>query len=312
MFRVKIKPEVFLSSNKNIIFNKILVTGSDEPLIYYVKNFIIENFKKRNFFIDVSNSYNDSSMGNLFSEKKTLFVLSDYPTNKEITPEKSDYKSILVASPNGKKTNLIKTKLSKDRGSLVIECYSLNRSSKENTLKNYIEKNNLTLSNDVFWYVVDNFDNNYVIFIKQLQMLSLFNSEVSLVSDVEKITFIDNKIEINKIFFNIFKENKILTNSFNKSINSLSDFYIFLNSTKTYLEIIKNSDNRDVALYNFPKYLFAEKDVFLTIYKKTNKDKLIKIYQNLSKAELLTRQNSDLYLIVGLRFFLNLKKIIIS
>ena len=129
---------------------------------------------------------------------------------------------------------------------------------------------------------------------------------------MKKITYVDNKIEINKIFFNIFKENKILTNTFNKSINSLSDFYIFLNSTKTYLEIIKNSNDRDAALYNFPKYLFAEKDVFLTIYKKTNKDKLIKIYQNLSKAELLTRQNSDLYLIVGLRFFLNLKKIITS
>jgi hypothetical protein len=309
---VKIKPEVFLSSNKDIIFNKILVTGSDESFIFYVKNFIVEEFKKKNFFIDVSNNYNGGAMGNLFSENKTLFVLSDFPANEEINPKGLGDKSILVASPNGKKTNLIKTKLSKDRESLVIECYSLNKSSKENTLKNYIEKNNLTLSNDVFWYVVDNFDNNYVIFIKQLQVLSLFNKEVSLISDVEKIIFIDNKIEINKIFFNIFKENKILTNSFNKSINSLSDFYIFLNSIKTYLEIIKKSNDRDAALYNFPKYLFAEKDIFLTIYKKTNKDKLIKIYQNLSKAELLTRQNSELYLVIGLRFFLNLKKIITS
>jgi hypothetical protein len=309
---VKIKPEVFLSSNKNIIFNKILVTGSDESFISYVKNFIIEEFKKRDFFIDVSNNYNNGSMGSLFSENKTLFVLSDFPANKEINPEWLGDKSILVASPNGKKTNLIKTKLSKDSESLVVECYSLSRSSKENTLKNYIEKNNLTLSNSVFWYVVDSFDNNYVIFIKQLQMLSLFNKEISLISDVEKITFIENKIEINKIFFNIFKENKILTNTFNKNINSLSDFYIFLNSTKTYLEIIKNSNDRDAALYNFPKYLFAEKDVFLTIYKKTNKDKLIKIYQNLSKIELLIRQSPGLYLIVGLRFFLNLKKIITS
>ena len=309
---MKIKPEVFLNSNKNIIFNKILVTGSDESFIYYVKNFIVEGFKKRGFFIDVSNNYNEGSMGNLFSEKKTLFVLSDFPTNKEINHEELGDKSILVASPNGKKTNLIKTKLSKDRESLVVECYSLNRSSKENTLKNYIEKNNLTLSSNVFWYVVDNFDNNYVIFIKQLQMLSLFNKEISLISDVEKITFIDNKIEINKIFFKIFKENKILTNTFNKSINSLSDFYIFLNSTKTYLEIIKNSNDKDAALYNFPKYLFAERDVFLTIYKKTNKDKLIKIFKNLSKVELLVRQNSELYIIIGLRFFLNLKKIITS
>jgi len=309
---VKIKPEAFLNSQTNIVFNKILVCGSDESFISYVKNFIIENFKKKGFFVDVSNNYNDGSIGNLFSENKTLFVLSDFPTNKEITNQNSDNKSVLVASPNGKKTNVIKAKLAKEKESLVLECYSLNRNSKESVLKNYIELNNLSLSNDVFWYVVDNFDNNYVIFIKQLQMLSLFDKKINLISDIEKITFVDNKIEINKIFFNIFKENKILSNAFNKSINSLSDFYIFLNSTKSYLEIIKNSNNREAALYNFPKYLFAEKDAFLTIYKKTNKDKLVKIYKNLSKAELLTRKNPELFLLIGLRFFLNLKKIITS
>ena len=309
---MKIKAEVFLSSKKNILFNKILVTGLDESLISYVKNFIIEDFKKRSFFVDVSNNYNDGSIGNLFSEKKTLFVLSDFPTSKEITNQDLDNKSILVALPNGKKTNAIKSKLAKDKESLVVECYSLSRNSKENTLKNYIGVNNLTLSNEVFWYVVDNFDSNYVIFIKQLQMLSLFDKEINLISDVEKITFVDNKIEINKIFFIIFKENKIVTNAFNKSINSFSDFYIFLNSIKSYLEIIKNSSDIETALYNFPKYLFAEKEVFLTIYKKINKDKLKKIYKSLSKAELLIRQNSELYLVIGLRFFLNLKKIVTS
>jgi hypothetical protein len=85
-----------------------------------------------------------------------------------------------------------------------------------------------------------------------------------------------------------------------------------LNSTKSYLEIIKNSGDRESALYNFPKYLFSEKDIFLTIYNKTNKDKLMKIYKNISKVELLVRQNTGLYLIIGLRFFLNLKKIITS
>lgn len=309
---MKIKPEALLTSKKNLAFNKILITGSDESFITYIKNFIVESFKKRNFFIDVSNNYNSNSLGSLFSENKTLFVLSDFPTNKETIFSESKNQSVLVASPNGKKTNAIKSALAKNKDCLVIECYSLNRSAKEITLKNYIETNNLSLSNDVFWYVIENFDNNYVIFIKQLQMLSLFNNRINLISDIEKITFVDNKIEINKIFFNVFKESKILTTTFNKSINSLSDFYIFLNSTKSYLEIIKNSNDRESALYNLPKYLFAEKDVFLTIYNKINKNKLIKIYKSLSKVELLVRQHSELYLIIGLRFFLNLKKIITS
>ncbi len=309
---MKIKPEVFLSSKNNIDFSKILITGSDESFIAYVKNFVIKGFKKRGFFVDISDNYKGGLMGSLFSENKTLFVLSDFPTNKATPDTSPDNESVLVASPNGKKTNTIKSTLTKDKNSLVVECYSLNRNSKEKILKNCVEENGLSLSNEVFWYVVENFENNYVIFIKQIQMLSLFNKRIDFVSDVEKITFVENKIEINKIFFNIFKNKKILTNAFNKSINSLSDFYIFLNSTKLYLEIIKNSNNSESALSNFPKYLFAEKEVFLTVYKKTNKDKLIKIYKNLSKVELLARQNPELYLIIGLRFFLNLKKIIIS
>ena len=309
---MKIKPEVFLGSQKNITFNKILITGSDESFIDFVKNYIIEDFKRRSFFIDLSNNFNSDSMGSLFSDNKTLFVLSSFPTDKESDLLISNNQSILVTSPNGKKINAIKSKLIKSKESLVIECYLLNRNSKEHTLKNYIEANDLTLSNDVFWYVVDNFDSNYVIFIKQLEMLCLFNKKINLISDIEKISFVDNKIEINKIFFDIFKGNKILTNVFNNSINSISDFYIFLNSTKLYLDIIKNSGDKESALYNFPKYLFAEKDVFLTIYSKTSKDKLIKIYKNLSRVELLIRQNSELYSILGLRFFLNLKKIITS
>ena len=309
---MKIRPEVFLASKKEISFSKILVTGSDEVYISYVKKFIIERFKKKNFYIDLSNNLNGDSIGSLFSEKKTLFVMSDFPKKKEIAVPELNDQIILVASTNGKKTNAIKFELIKQKGSLVIECYSLNRGSKENVLKNYIEENKLAISSDVFWYVVENFDNNYVILKKQLQMLSLFNKNINLISDIEKITFVDNKIEINKIFFNVFKENQILTKAFNKSINSLSDFYIFLNSTKSYLEIIKNSGDKESALYNFPKYLFAEKDIFLKIYSKTNRNKLIKIYKNISKAELLIRRNSELYSIIGLRFFLNLKKIITS
>ena len=309
---MKIKPEVFLNSKSSIDFSRILVTGSDESFIDHVKNFIIKDFKKRNFYVDVSNNYKDGLLGDLFSEKKTLFVLSDFPTNKEGVFSDLNDQSFLIASPNGKKTNVVKSKIVNDKKSLVIECYSLIRSSKENILKNYIQSNDLILSNDVFWYVVENFENNYVIYIKQLHMLSLFNKRIDLISNIEKITFVENKIEINKVFFNVFRDNKILTNTFNKSINSLSDFYIFLNSTKLYLEIVKNSKNSESALYSFPKYLFAEKEIFLKIYKKTNKDKLIQIYKSFSKVELLVRQNSELYLTIGLRFFLNLKKIITS
>ena len=100
---MKIKPEVFLGSQKNIAFNKILITGSDESFIAFVKNYIIEDFKRRSFFIDLSNNFNSGSLGSLFSDNKTLFVLSNFPTDKESGLLISNSQSVLVTSPNGKK-----------------------------------------------------------------------------------------------------------------------------------------------------------------------------------------------------------------
>ena len=49
---------------------------------------------------------------------------------------------------------------------------------------------------------------------------------------------------------------------------------------------------KDDALKKFPKYLFAEKDIFLKIYK-TNKGKQRRIYKNLFRAEKMARTNPD-------------------
>ncbi len=310
---MKIKPENLLNNRGGIYYKKILITGSDESLMSYVKDFVISNFKTRNFFIDFSGDHDSGVVGNLFSEKKTLFLLSDFPVNKnsfDIKKPKDHY--ALIFSPNGKKTNAIKAEFTKLKEALVVECYTLNRKSKEFVLSCFIKDNNMLLSSDVFYYIIDSFENNYVPFIRQLQTLALFNNKIDLVSDVDKIIFVENKIELNKIFFNIFKNNKLLTSAFNKSINSTSDFYIFLNSTKLYLEIIRGSSDKEAALARFPRYLFVEKDIFLKIYCQLSKDKLLKIYKSLLKVELLVRKHSDLYLVIGLRFFLNLKKIIIS
>ena len=74
---------------------------------------------------------------------------------------------------------------------------------------------------------------------------------------------------------------------------------------------VGNAKKED-ALAAFPRYLFNEKDIFLKIYKQLDKKKIIKIYKNIMKVELLLRKNSGLYFIIGLRFLLNTKKIIIS
>jgi hypothetical protein len=310
---MKIRPEILLNNNSDFFYNKILVTGSDESFINYMREHIIKFFKNKNYFIDLSGNYNRDLVGDLFSKKKVLFVLKEYSSKKEKFENTSlENQSVLIASPNGKKNNTIKSDFSNSNNSLIIDCYPLNRKSKELTLRQYVDKNNIDLSNDIFWYIIENFDNQYVLFIQQLKALNLLGGRIDSVDIIEKAVFIDNKIDLSKIFFNVLRSNKHLINIFNKNIYSQTDFYIFLNSLKSYLEIISSSNSKREVLLKFPRYLFAEKDVFMQIYSQLNKKKIFKIYKNISRVESLVRKNSSLYNIIGLRFLLNTKKIITS
>ena len=240
-------------------------------------------------------------------------MLKEYSSKKEGSENTSlDNQSVLIASPNGKKINTVKNNFSNSKNSLVIDCYPLNRKGKELTLRQYIDKNNIDLSNDIFWYIIENFDNQYVLFIQQLKTLNLLGGRIDSVDIIEKAVFIDNKIDLSKIFFNVLRSNKYLINIFNKNIYSQADFYIFLNSLKSYLEIISSSNSKEGVLLKFPRYLFAERDVFVQIYTQLNKKKIFEIYKNISRVESLVRKNSSLYNVIGLRFLLNTKKIITS
>lgn len=310
---MKIKPELLLIKNENIINRKILVTGSDESFISYVVEYVVKQFKNKKYFIDSSGDINKALVGDLFSEKKVLFIIKDYSPKKEIKEiSRNLNQSVLISSHNNKKINTLKTQFLKSKEDILIECYPLNRGAKEIVLRNFIEKNNIEISGDIFWYIIDTFENNYVLFVNQLHLLSFLNTKISSVTELEKVVYVENKIEIGKIFFHIFKKNNILVKVFKNNIFSQSDFYIFLNSLKLYLDIIRISSTKEDALSKFPKYLFGEKEVFIKIYNSLDKSKLVGIYSNILKAESLIRKNSNLYFIIGLRFLINTKKIITS
>lgn len=310
---MKIRAEALLIKNTGILYKKILVTGSDETFIKHIEQFILKKFKEQNYFIDNSGDINPNVFGGLFSEKKVLFLVNDFSSKTELLEKisKNDH-SVLISSSNNKKVNTIKSVFLNSKDMLLVECYPLNRKSKEAVLSGFTKKENLQISNDVFWYIVDFFNNDYVFFIKQLQTLSLFNKKIELIEEVERVVLLENKTEINKMFFHVFKNNKLIIKAFNENICSASDFYIFLNSLKLYLNIISNSSNIDVAQVKFPRYLFNEKEVFLKIYQSLNKKKITVIYKNILKAERLIRKNPSLYSAVSLRFFLNTKNIIFS
>ena len=309
---MKIKPEVLFSEKKEINFKKILVSGNDETLISFTTEYIINCFKKNLYFIDYSGDIKSGVMGNLFSKKKTLLYIKN-PTSKiNIAEHLNQDQHILVSSNTNKNINHLKLDFSKSKDSLAIDCYPLNRAGKELVIKEFIKTNKMKISTEVYWYSVENFENQYVFLTNQLHSLLLFNKEFISLKDIEKIVYVENKLEVSRLFFHILKSNKLLINFFNKNIYTTNDLYAFLSSLKLYLDIINSSKNKNDVVLQFPKYLFNEKEVFLKIYDSLNKKKIKKIYKNIFKVEKLLRSNSNFFSIIGLRFLLSTKKIIIS
>ena len=310
---MKIKPEIMLLKNQDINYQNILITGLDESFINYVTSFVIQKFKNKDFHIDTSGEINENLTGQLFSSNRVLFVLKKHPIEKEKVTILSNKENVmLISCLNNKNTNQKKSIFLKSENMLLLECYTLDRTSKSEVIKTFVEDKNIEISNNIFWYLVDNLDNSFVFLKNQLEILSLMKDKANSLEAIERALTIENKIEISKIIFHIFKKNTILINIFKKNIYSPQDFYILLSFYKKYLEIISNSSTKQEALYKFPKYLFNEKKIFMKIYDQLNDVKLIKIHKNIFKVEKLIRQNSGLYYEVGLRFLINTKKIIIS
>ena len=309
---MRIKPEILLSNKKDITEKQILVTGADESYVRYVESYFVNYFKKKNYYIDTSESLQKSG-GDLFSEKKILFFFKNFSFAKGVPEKETEEESVFLFSCySNKKTTKFKSGFLNSKSKLLVECFALNRGVKEFVLKNFIQNHNLSLSSDVFWYILDNFENEYVLFNQQLETLYLYGLRIDSVDLVERLVSLENKVEINKLFFQIFKNNNLLLKIFNKNILSQGDSFIFLNSVKLYLKIISESNSKENALLKFPKYLFNEKEVFLRMQSSLTKNKLKKIYSNILKAEGLLRKNSSLYNMVGLRFLINTKNIITS
>lgn len=312
---MKVKPEsLYTSNNLKLNFKRILITGNDETymdflLDHYKKKFINEGFGINLEGVSGENRFDKS----LFHNKTACILKGASVKNINIVKTFDDENDVLIiVTKNNKEITKLKKEFFQSEVDLLVECYSLTRNSKEVILRDFVKKNNLNIKLDIFCYIIDHFESSFVFFLQQLETVSLTKSGFDNIKNIEEAVFLESKIDINRIFFQVFKKGDILIKIFNKNIFGSQDMYILLNSFKTYLGLIRDSENKDVAKANFPKYLFEEVEVFLKIYQLTNKKKLDKIYNNLWKVETYLRKHSDLYKITGLRFLLNTKKIITS
>jgi len=76
--------------------------------------------------------------------------------------------------------------------------------------------------------------------------------------------------------------------------------------------LIIESKSEDEYIKKIPTYLFKEKHRLIEIFRKYNLKKKKLLIRLLSSTEKVLRKDSNLSLVFGLRFLLNIKKITIS
>ena len=118
--------------------------------------------------------------------------------------------------------------------------------------------------------------------------------------------------EGDKMFFNIYKDNDFIINTYRNNILDQKDLSSFFYAIKNNIFLIIFNDSIVDFEKKIPRYLFKEKSVYLKIYKNINIDKKRKLTDLIYSTEKSLRQHAGLNLLIGLRFFLNLKKIVTS
>ncbi len=305
----------------NLILNKnfkheakvYFISGNEITLMNKVKDFLIEKLKKNNSF-ELQRVKNLKSINRdvgLFN-KKMLYIVSDVDGVNEGLINSFDNDSVfLFHCENSPKINSVKRTFLVLKNSFVIDCYELNKDTKIKIVKDFLLYNNLEIEKDLFWHFVDMLDNKYMLLEKELEKIKEVGQENinynTLIKTISKIDIVDDKI-----FFKLMDTNEDIISSYNSKITNQAEANKLYFTIKKFTDlIIDNEDEKDFEK-NIPKYLFREKNTLVSIFQRFSFKKKKNLINLLFKTDIAMRKNASLSVVIGLRFLLNLKKIIIS
>lgn len=312
---MRLDPSAVLLNNEFLLNKKLyFISGNESTLIEKVCDSIIKKYKKKEninkFNIDNINNFVDED--SLFDSKK-LFVgrnCKGIDKNNLNKLKKLDYVFIFIQE-NSSKIKLIKNIFLNDKDSYLIDCYEMNRDSKMKFLNKFLEINNIEISQEVYWFLVEKLDNRYIFFENALSKLLELDSDKLSLENIKKILTIDDTGK-EKLFFSILKKNNQITQLYREKIITNSDVNDLYYYSKFFCMLIIDSKNQDDFIKNIPKYLFREKSFLIDMYKKYNLNKKKLLIKLLTSTEVALRKNGDLSIIYGLRFLLSMKRITIS
>ncbi len=304
----------------NIILNKnfkcdakvYFVSGNEITLMDKIRSLLIRNLKNDLFETQIIRNLKSIDRDiSLFSKKK-LYVTNDIDGVEEGVINSFDDDNIfLFHCENSPKVNSIKRIFSSQKNSLVIDCYELNKDTKIKIVNNFLAINNLKFGKELFWNFVDMLDNKYMLLEKELEKIKEIDPENinynTLIKTISKIDLVDDKI-----FFKLMDTNENIISTYNSKITNQAEANKFYFTIKKFTNlIIDNEDEKDFEK-NIPKYLFREKKTLVSIFERFSFKKKKNLINLLFKTDIIIRKNAGLSVVIGLRFLLNLKKIITS
>ena len=311
---MKINPEEILLNPSYKVDNfPYFISGNEETLIKQIEEILINKFKKNGFVekerIEKIENYNNS--GNLFHNSK-LIILTNIADMNKLKIEKiiNNGDMLIISSANTTKDKSIKKIFSTEKNYKLILCYKLDQELKIKILNYHLAQNNIVISKDIFWYLLESLDDRSIFFHNELNKICLKKNISYSFRDIKKIINKKTDPENEKLFFNILSKNSEIIDLYKSSINTISDFYLFFHNFKFYFNLIINNQTEQEVVENFPKYLFKHKKAFIIIYKKINSEKKNKLSNLFFKTESLVRKNNNQFESIGLRFLLNFKKIV--
>ena len=311
---MKINPEEILLNPSYKVDNfPYFISGNEETLIKQIEEILINKFKKNGFVekerIEKIENYNNS--GNLFHNSKLIILTNIADMNKlKIENIINNGDMLIISSANTTKDKSIKKIFSTEKNYKLILCYKLDQELKIKILNYHLAQNNIVISKDIFWYLLESLDDRSIFFHNELNKICLKKNISYSFRDIKKIINKKTDPENEKLFFNILSKNSEIIDLYKSSINTISDFYLFFHNFKFYFNLIINNQTEHEVVKNFPKYLFKHKKAFIIIYKKINSEKKNKLSNLFFKTESLVRKNNNQFESIGLRFLLNFKKIV--
>ena len=310
---MKIDPiNIILNKNFKYEANVYFVSGNEITLMDKIKDLIIKNLKKNLFEIQIIKNLKSINQDiSLFSKRK-LYITNDLGGFEESIINSSDNDCVfLIHCENSPKVNSIKRTILNQKNSFVIDCYELDKGTKIKIVNNYLLENSLEIEKELFWDFLDMLDNKYLFLEKELEKIKEIHPENinynTLIKTISKIDLVDDEI-----FFKLMDTNENIINTYNSKVTNNTEASKFYFTIKKFTNlIIENEDEKNFEK-NIPKYLFREKKNLVSIFKRFSYKKKKSLINLLFKTDIAMRKNSVLSVVIGLRFLLNLKKIIIS